>query len=150
MNKKLTKNIERLSGAFPTVMHFFHNIAGQVSKVGEYSLAQYRVLMLLYHRGKLTVTDLHNELHTAQSTASGMIDRLVQQELVIREKDNRDKRKCYLNLSKKARNDLDKRMHSMNEVYEKILQDFSLAEQDQLIKALENVAQILGRKAVNN
>ena len=104
MNKISEENIDRLAKIFPGIMHFFHNIAGQVSRVGEFSLAQYRVLMLLYSRGSLNINELKNELGIAQSSASGMIDRLMAQELVIRDKLPTDRRITVLKLTNKAEN----------------------------------------------
>lgn len=146
MDLAAQENIKRLAGVFPGIMHFFHNIAGQVSKFGEFSLAQYRVLMFLFSRDHLTINDLKRELGTAQSTASGMIDRLVQQGLVQKVKNPNDLRQTLLVLTPKARSLINQRMASMTEVYEKILSDFNEDEQVVLIDALERIFQVLQKK----
>ncbi|HGY57242.1 MAG TPA: MarR family transcriptional regulator [Caldithrix abyssi] len=143
---KEDRNIQRLSEAFPPVMHFFHHMAGQVSKIGEYSLAQYRVLMLLHHHERMTVGDLHHALNTAQSTASEMVNRLVKQGLVERERDPDDGRRTVLKLSPGAKKDLLNRMEAMTEVYREILRNFSREEQEELIHSLEEIARILNKK----
>jgi len=145
----LSKNIKRLSEAFPPVMHFFHHVAGQVSKIGEYSLAQYRVLMLLHHNEKMTVSDLHHALNTAQSTASEMVARLVQQGLVERHSDPQDGRKTVLKLSRKAKKDLLSRLDAMTDVYREILKNFREEEQEDLIRALEKIASILSKEELD-
>lgn len=146
MNILPEENIKRLAQVFPGIMHFFHNIAGQVSKFGEFSLAQYRVLMFLFSRDHLTINHLKHELGTAQSTASGMIDRLVQQGLVRKEKNPNDLRQTVLVLTPKAKSIIRQRMDSMTEVYQKILSDFSEEEQVVLIDALEQIFQVLQTK----
>lgn len=146
MNSALERNINRMARVFPAIMHFFHHVAGQVSKFGEFSLAQYRVLMLLYHRGSLTVNDLKRELGTAQSTASGMIERLVNLGLVIRDKNPDDLRIRILKLTPKAQKIIKTRINNMTEVYAKVLQDFSEEEGTQLIRSLEKISEILQTK----
>lgn len=143
------KNIKRLSEAFPPVMHFFHHVAGQVSKIGEYSLAQYRVLMLLLHNEQMTVSELHHALNTAQSTASEMVTRLVQQGLVERYSDPQDGRRTLLRLSAKAQKDLLGRLDAMTDVYREILKNFQKEEQEDLIKALEKIASILNKEELH-
>jgi DNA-binding MarR family transcriptional regulator len=146
------QNIERLAKIFPGIMHFFHNIAGQVSRVGEFTLAQYRVLMLLFTRGALNINALKDELRIAQSSASGMIDRLMAQDLVIREKLPSDRRVTVLKLTPKAEKIIKTRMQMMTEVYRKILQDFSSEEGAILLDSLEKISEILQQKnqTINN
>lgn len=146
MDKNFATNLERFSNAFIPMMHFFHTIASEASKGADFSLAQYRVLMLVKHRGAMSINDLRNQLNIAQSTASEMVERLVQQNLLLREKDLSDKRITLFKLSKKAEKILERRRDLMLDSYRKILEPLSLDEQIELVEAFETILKIIGHK----
>jgi DNA-binding MarR family transcriptional regulator len=146
MAHSIKNKIQRLSKAFPIVMHSFHNLAGEVSKTGEFTLAQYRILMLLHHRGAMTVNAVRQTLNTAQSTVSEMVDRLMAQELVARGENPQDRRQTILQLTGQGQRIITERMSSMEKVYGRILEDLSEDEQEQLISSFENISKILNRK----
>jgi DNA-binding MarR family transcriptional regulator len=68
MDKSLENNLKHLSNAFIPMMHFFLNIASETFKEANFTLAQYRVLMLVKHRGAMSINDLRNQLNIAQGT----------------------------------------------------------------------------------
>ncbi len=116
MSKHLEKNIQRLGSIFPETQRLFHNISIEVSKTGDLTIAQYRVLSLLDHFGKLTVNDLKEQLNVAQSSASGIIDRLEQTGFVKKSVSEADKRVTFIELTPNAKNMLHSKMHSMEDV----------------------------------
>lgn len=142
MNETKQDNLQRLAKAFPPVMHLFHHLAGEFSKIGEFTLAQYRVLMLVYHRGPMSIKTLMRQLNIAQSSASGMVDRLVQQGLLQLQKDPADKRVTVFELSAPARLLLKKRMNAMKQVYRKVLEPLDAAQQEELISAFETILRL--------
>ncbi len=146
MDSKLAEMLERFSNAFIPMMHFFHNLASEASRGADFSLAQYRVLMLVKHRGAMSINDLQRQLNIAQSTASEMVERLVQQNLLLREKDPTDRRITVFRLSKKAERILEKRRDVMNDCYRKVLEPLSDEEQVQLVEALETIQRIIRSK----
>ncbi len=146
MDKNLTTSLERFSNAFIPMMHFFHNIASEASKGADFTLAQYRVLMLVKHRGAMSINELRNQLNIAQSTASEMVDRLVQQNLLLREKALNDKRITLFKLSKKAEKILERRRDLMEDCYRKVLKPLSPGEQIDLVEALETIVKIIQKK----
>ena len=143
MDRKLTDNIERFSAAFIPMMHFFHNIASEASRGAEFTLPQYRVLMLVKHRGSMSISELRNQLKIAQSSASEMVERLVQQNLLSREKDPNDKRITLFKLSKKAEKILEWRKDTMEDCYRKVLNPLSQKEQQELVSAFETILKII-------
>jgi len=143
MGSKLEEMLERFSNAFIPMMHFFHNIASEASRGADFSLAQYRVLMLVKHRGAMSIHDLQQQLNIAQSTASEMVERLVQQNLLLREKDPNDRRITVFKLSKQAEKILDRRRDVMNDCYRKVLEPLSPEEQRELVEAFETIVRII-------
>ncbi len=131
-------------------MHRMHHLAMSVSKASEYSLPQMRVLMLVRLRGKMTISELMQYLNTAQSTASEMVERLVQQEMLIRSKDEHDRRRTVFRLSGKAEALLNQQTQAMQQVYQNLLSPFSDADQERLVKAFETIHELLsGQEAIS-
>ena len=149
MDKNFTTNLERFANAFIPMMHFFHNIASEASKGADLTLAQYRVLMLVKHRGAMSINDLRNQLSIAQSTASEMVDRMVQQNLLARKKDPKDRRITLFKLSKKAEKILERRKDMMEDGYRKVLEPLSDNEQIELVEAFETILRIIDYEKKN-
>ncbi|MDZ7400753.1 MAG: MarR family transcriptional regulator [candidate division KSB1 bacterium] len=149
MESKFDEMLERFSNAFIPMMHFFHNLASEASRGADFSLAQYRVLMLVKHRGAMSIHDLQQQLHIAQSTASEMVERLVQQNLLLREKDPNDRRITVFKLSKRAEKILERRRDVMNDCYRKVLEPLTEDEQIELVEALETILKIIHRPVKN-
>lgn len=149
MDSKLDEMLERFSNAFIPMMHFFHNLASEASREADFSLAQYRVLMLVKRRGAMSIHDLQRQLNIAQSTASEMVERLVQQNLLLREKDPNDRRITVFKLSKRAEKILERRRDVMNDCYRKVLEPLTADEQIELVEALETILRIIQRTVKN-
>ena len=139
MNKNLQKNIESLGVIFPPIQRFFHNLSIEVSKTGEFTIAQFRVLSLLEHFGKMTINDLKEHLNIAQSSASGIVDRLEHIGYVKRGVDKNDKRITLLELTPRAKKMLTEKMSLMDNVYKKILEGLSEKEQKEFITLFEDM-----------
>ncbi|MBN2355155.1 MarR family transcriptional regulator [candidate division KSB1 bacterium] len=136
-------HIQRLAPLFTRLMHVLHHLAGQASKIGDFSLAQYRVLMLVMHRGPMSIKQLQQRLMIAQSSASGMVDRLEQQGWLQREKSPADHRLTLFRLTKKAESLLHKRMQDMEIVYRQLMQPLSIPEQEELLSAFETILRLV-------
>lgn len=139
-------NVQILAQQFTRLMHLFHHLAGQVSKIGDFSLAQYRVLMLVKHYGPMTINQLQQRLSIAQSSASGMVARLEQSGWLKREKSITDRRLTVFHLTRKAETILQKRMHNMEIVYQKLLEPLSEQEQQQLLAAFATILKLIDNK----
>ena len=139
MAKQLDKNIQKLGSIFPEIQRFFHNLSVEVSKTGDFTIAQYRVLSLMSHLGKMTVNDLKNHLNIAQSSASGIVDRLEQIHLLKRSISSTDKRVTELELTAKAKKILSQKVESMDNVYRKILESLDEGGQNEFINSFEKL-----------
>jgi len=139
----MTDLLKRFSNAFIPMMHLFHNIASEASRGAEFTLPQYRVLMLVKHRGSMSISELRNQLKIAQSSASEMVDRLVQQKLLLREKDPNDRRITIFKLTKKAERIMEQRKSVVEDCYRKVLEPLSQAQQEELVGAFETILRII-------
>ncbi len=137
------KNIQKLANIFPQIQRFFHSVSIEVSKTGEFTIAQYRVLSLLEHFEKMTVNDLKKHLNVAQSSASGLVDRLEQLGLIKRNTGQNDKRVTELTLTPKAKKILKKKTDSMDGVYRNILEPLSYNDQRIFVGSFENLLKLV-------
>ncbi|NOZ61065.1 MAG: MarR family transcriptional regulator [Calditrichaeota bacterium] len=145
MDKTLNENMERFYKSFISVMHFFHNIAVDVSRVSDFSLAQFRVLMVVHHFDSLSVNELKQQLNIAQSSASEIIDRLVQQQMLKREKDPEDKRKTRLILTPRAKKLIQTQRERIKDYYRTILEILDEKDQTRLVDSFEQIQRIVDK-----
>lgn len=76
--------------------HFLHHRKGK--KIG-----QYRILVILYHRGSMHQTDLQHELKIQSGSMSEIVLKLENAGWISRRKDPMDKRKMLLELSENGK-----------------------------------------------
>jgi DNA-binding MarR family transcriptional regulator len=143
MDNQLSEMTRRFSNAFVPVMHIFHNIASEVSKTADLSLAQYRVIMLVYQSGPMSINALKNGLNTAQSSASEMVNRLVNSGFLQREKSPNDRRVTMFQLTDRARDLIQQRTRMMQDVFRDMLEHFSAEEQNQLVESFELILKLM-------
>lgn len=94
----LNESIE-VAKLFQEVMQLFkHSMTKLLSDTGM-SAPQGMVLGLLSKKKKLKITELSNELCLSNSTVSGIIDRLEKQDMVVRERSEKDKRVVNVSIS---------------------------------------------------
>ncbi len=134
---------QRFSNAFTPIMHFFHSVALEASKEAEFSLPQYRMLMLLLHKGAMGVPELRQELGTAQSSVSEMAEKLVQQNLLIREKADKDRRRTIFHLTSKAIKLLEERKNAITHCCDSILNPLVPDEQKKFVEAFELILSLI-------
>ncbi len=135
--------LEELSRGFTRLMHYLHHLAGQVSKIGDFSLAQYRILMLLDHYQPLTVSELKEHLGNAQSSVSEILLRMEEQGLVVRKPNPKDRRQTLLKLSPKARRMIAERKGKMVEVYRELVKGKNVDEIKELVHHLNRLLMLL-------
>ncbi|MDX9925358.1 MAG: MarR family transcriptional regulator [Ignavibacteriaceae bacterium] len=149
MSRLLEKNTKKLSEILPAIHGFFHNITIKVSKVEEIPIAQYRVLVILSKLGDVTVNELKEHLGIAQSSASGIIERLEKSKLVKKVDNPADRRQTLIRLTKKATKKIETRYTAMNEVYTSLLQSLSAEDQEELISSYEKIDKIINKIIIN-
>lgn len=140
----------RLSRAFLPMMHIFHHMAVDVVKLTDFSLAQYRVLMLVYNQGSMSINELSANLNIAQSTASEMIDRLVNQKILRKKKHPQDRRITLFTLTPKSQKIIMRHLASISRIYEKLLDPLTPAEQEKLVTGFETILELLQKSRSKN
>lgn len=145
MNNNLNDNMERFYKSFISVMHFFYHLAIEVSRAADLSLAQFRVLMVLQHFGSMSVNELRSKLNIAQSSASEIIERLVRQKMLAKEKNPEDKRMTLLRLTPRAKKFIWSQQDQIKNQYRMMLSALDEKDQTILVESFENIQKIVDK-----
>jgi DNA-binding MarR family transcriptional regulator len=100
------------------------------------SMSQFGVLVHLNRRQSCGVTDLGDHLGVTSAAASQLLDRLVQQELILRTEDPHDRRVKQIILTEKGRHVLEEAMHARQKWLNDLAEVFSQAEKEQITESL--------------
>lgn len=104
---------------------------------------QITAIRIIGHKNLLTITELSDAMSIRKATASGIIDRLEVLNIVVREKDSKDKRITYIKFSKEG-SKLSKRISNlMREAFNEVFKPFSEEEKELIREKLENMIERL-------
>jgi DNA-binding MarR family transcriptional regulator len=100
----------------------------------------FRILMLVSQNAEpLTMSELSSELNVPMSTATRIVDGLVQGEMVERVPDPNDRRVVRVQMSQKGRELYELGMAYNKQRIAKLLKSFTAEEQDQLLKLMNKL-----------
>ncbi len=103
------------------------------------SMPQMFALRYLYYKGESNISDLARELGVSTASASQMLERLVQQGLVIRQEDPNDRRNKRIRLSQKGQDVIRDSMRAYQEWVDDLLQRLTPEERRNLTEGLETL-----------
>jgi DNA-binding MarR family transcriptional regulator len=103
---------------------------------------QYLTLENISESSNCTVNEIARKMKLAQSTASQLIDRLVQAKLVIREINPENRRSMLLCLSNEGKITLKKQEESIKKGYAELLKILDSEDQDKLMEAFKVLCEI--------
>jgi len=101
------------------------------------SMSQIGALFHLHRRGSSAVSDLGEHLGVTSAAASQMLDRLVQQELILRSEDPNDRRVKQIVLTEKGHQILLKGIHARQGWLVDLANDLSPSEKTEITAALK-------------
>jgi len=111
-----------------------HNFI-RYSKENGLSMSQIGALFRI-HRGTKGVSDLSDHLDITKAAASQMLERLVQQDLILRTEDSHDRRSKQIVLTEKGCQTLQECIDARQEWLNELATSFSTSEKEQIISAL--------------
>ena len=103
---------------------------------------QYLTLEKIRERGTCTVNDIAQMMRLAQSTASQLVDRLVQAKLVNREINPENRRSLLLSLNPEGKKALIKQEENSKKGYTELLKLLDKTDQDKFIEAFRVLCEI--------
>jgi DNA-binding MarR family transcriptional regulator len=113
---------------------------GRYVKESGFSMSQVSVLFYVYRKGSSGVSDIGEEMGVTSAAASQMLDRLVQQGLILRSEDQHDRRLKQIVLTKKGCQTLylfRENLHARHAWVDELAARLSPAEQEQVEAALK-------------
>ena len=136
------KNTVRLLEAFDRIIKVF---ASMESFAGDISLSKPEILALesVFKQEKLIMNKLANNLDIGFSTATKIIDRLIEKNLVERERNGGDRRIVKVVLTKEGKEIVLAYQAQKKEVFGKMLGMLSTDEQENFILIIEKIANMI-------
>jgi len=113
-----------------------HNFISYSKEKG-LSMSQLGALLHLFRGGSCSVSDIGDNLGVTNAAASQMLERLVQQSLILRKEDPEDRRVKQVVLTDKGREILQESIAARQVWLENLAQTLSEAEREQITAALE-------------
>ncbi|MFJ8530761.1 MarR family winged helix-turn-helix transcriptional regulator [Bacillus sp. NPDC094106] len=104
---------------------------------------QFYILKILDHYGASRATKLAKKMYVKPSAITVMIDRLIDQELVLRYHDKNDRRVVVIELTKKGKDVVEEAMTARNEHIAKYFSQLELQEREDLLRLCEKLEAII-------
>ena len=139
------EQIERIAQLYPVIMRVMGRIRSIVHEGMDLTYNQYKMLLTIYDKGNCTLNVLARELRIAMSSASGMVDRLVNQGFVYRTVDEDNRRQVMIYTTEKGEELIRELRHGIVENYRTLLERLPPRDQERLVAAFESLAEILGK-----
>lgn len=140
------ENIKRILDAFDGISKVF---AAMESFPGDASISKPELLALeaISREEGLMMSDLGKRLDISLSTATGIIDRLIEKKLVKRERNGGDRRVVRVVLTDKGRKTNQTYQKQKKDLFGRMLGALDPEEQGELIKILEKIAGAIKQEA---
>ncbi len=107
------------------------------AKEHNYSVEQLNVIFRIQHKGACGVSELADEMGVTRAAASQLLQRLVQQGVVERSEDPRDRRNRRMALTEAGREVAQRSMQARQNWLYELSERLSAEEQDQVAEALQ-------------
>ena len=138
------ENIERIAQLYPVIMRVMGRIRSIVHEGMDLTYNQYKMLLTIYDKGSCHLNLLARELQIAMSSASEMVDRLVNLGFVYRTVDEGNRRQVIIYTTDKGEELIRDLRLGIVENYRTLLAKLPEQDQERLVQSFETLAEILG------
>src|SRR5690606_31719239 len=118
-------------------------ISGLIKQKGREILNSYTItppqfvaLQWLFEHGDMTIGDLSNKMYLAFSTTTDLVDRMEKNELVVRVREEQDRRVVRIKLLKEGERIIEEVIQKRQEYLKTVLADFTVDEAEQFAALL--------------
>lgn len=102
---------------------------------------QFIALQWLHESGDMTIGELSNKMYLAFSTTTDLVDRMEKNELVVRIRDEQDRRVVHIHLLQEGERIIEEVIEKRQNYLQDVLVDFDEAEVESLSKLLHRLHQ---------
>ncbi|MCZ8536210.1 MarR family transcriptional regulator [Paenisporosarcina quisquiliarum] len=141
-NKELHHNQEQVAFLEKELRY----ISGIIKQKGRQILSNYTVtppqfvaLQWLFEHGDMTIGDLSTKMYLAFSTTTDLVDRMEKNQLVMRVRDEQDRRVVRIHLLKEGERVIEEVIQKRQDYLQDILTDFDASEVQQLSSLLQKL-----------
>ena len=123
-----------------------YNVQKQAQKYG-FTVPQIKIIKKIIKYKRITITQLCDQLDMSQSTISDIVNRLISKGVLVKYRDDNDKRSYVISASKEVDTFLEKDAFEFKNIgFEKILEHISQSDKEIALKGFEilvNAANII-------
>ncbi len=138
LNQTLRQDLDQLT-------HRTFHAQGHFIKSTGLSMAQFGILMQLYHQQQCGITDLSNRMQITSAAASQLVDKLFQSELLERTEDPQDRRAKQLKLTGKGRALIEAGIQARSSWLDELIASLTPAESAVVVEAFSLLAKAARR-----
>lgn len=109
----------------------------------ELSVSQFKLLMTVRHQGEITLKELAEKLNVSSPSVSVMVDKLVDRNLLTRDRSQQDRRKVVIQVSPDEKACLDAMEDKVLHVFTQLLEDVGPEIAKKWEEVLTKVEQVL-------
>lgn len=102
---------------------------------------QFVALQWLHESGDMTIGELSNKMYLAFSTTTDLVDRMEKNELVVRIRDEQDRRVVHIHLLEEGERIIEEVIEKRQNYLQDVLADFDVAEVESLSRLLNKLHQ---------
>ncbi len=123
---------------------FNQNLRSELDEKGlDLTIPQISIMMILFKEKRLKLSEISKKMSLANSTVSGIIDRLEKNQIVRRIRSEEDKRIVYIELTNKAEEFKSNMHNTVNHYLDGILNNASKKEIDTILEGLRTLKTLL-------
>lgn len=115
----------------------------KLARAAGLTAVQLRVLQVIAETGSATAKGISTRMGVSQATVTSLVDKLVQHEMVFREKSVTDRRQTNIFITEQGRATIDNAPDALQQRYVRKFEALEDWEQAQLVASLERVAAML-------
>lgn len=119
----------------------FRHVCVKIKKKGreilndfEITPPQFQALLELITNGDMTIGELSNKMYLACSTVTDLLDRMERNELVVRVKDEKDRRIVRIHVLAKGHNLIEEVLYSRRKYLQEVMSDMNPESIEEILK----------------
>jgi len=110
---------------------------------------QFRVLQIVAETGQTTAKTIAQRMHVSQGTVTSLVDKLVRDGMVHREKSTRDRRQTDIHITERGRRTIAEAPDPLQQRFVRKFEAMEDWEQAMLVASLERVAAMLDAEEID-
>ncbi|TDE36283.1 MarR family winged helix-turn-helix transcriptional regulator [Antarcticimicrobium sediminis] len=121
----------------------------ELAQAAGLTAVQFRVLQVVSERGNCTATEISQRMGVSQATVTSLVDKLVRQGMVERQRSEKDRRQTHIVKTEKGRAALARAPDALQQRYVRKFEALEDWEQSMLVASLERVASMLDAEDID-